>query len=248
MSGRILRQILSTFILLFPSLTLARARGVESTERLRMLQQATGQTSSGSFQTKVDATFNSRPSLDKNYVAHEDLERKQALSAGPETAEPFLEEKPRGKTDLEEETEKSDREGRGKHPLDIPLEPRIRAGEKNYQKQMDEIYEESEQRQKEAKKNRPQPAEEKKGRSRPPRSGALVNNPFYFGADDGQKEFEKNKPAIIDRLVQMGYSESDAESLIQEASSPEEAIISLMQREGFSYGEAAEALKRDQES
>lgn len=251
MSHRINESVFLILTLALLGVTPTEARDIESTERLGLLQRATGQTpSSNSFQRRVDAIFTTtKPSSEQAYVTREDLEMKQALSVGPETEGFLLEEKFQKKPIPKEEegSEKEDQEQKDKHPLEIPLEPKVDAGEKDYQKQLDKIYKELDQRQEEIKTGQLQPEEEKEGLSKSALPPSLANNPFYFSPDDNRKIFEENKPIVASRLVQMGLPQAEAETLVQEAAGPEEVILALMQQEGFSYGEAASVVTIDHE-
>ena len=255
--GRLVRMMKRILPGMFFALTFSclsskptEARDVESTERLRLVQQATGQTPSrDSFQTRMDTIFATSPEINQNYVAQEDFEIKQAVVAA-ENAELLYEEKQKKSFSTEEDEEGKDKEKRKETlPLENFRDPEIDASEKDYQKQLDEIYEELDQRKEEikVKERLPEPEEERKLPSESSLPPSLENNPFYFASDENLKRFEENKAVIINRLIQMGYSDADAEALVQEASSPEEVTIALMQRQGFSYGEASDTVRIDPE-
>ena len=58
-----------------------------------------------------------------------------------------------------------------------------------------------------------------------------------------QKQFEEDKPVILSRLMQFGYSKTEAEDLISGAASPEEIILALMEKKDFTYGEAVDVVR-----
>lgn len=79
------------------------------------------------------------------------------------------------------------------------------------------------------------------GRHNPFLPPSLANNPFYF-SDSKTDRYEQNKILIHARLVQAGFEQTDANTILMNSSGPEEIILVLMQEHGYTYGEAKDIV------
>jgi hypothetical protein len=219
---------------LCPMLYAASDSDIDSSDRLDLLRQATGQqptSNPASFQSRLDAILQPSAEPERFHVAQEDAEVRQQIQQ-----EELLEEEP-----IEETTTREKK-------MDIPADrTRMDNTEKSYLKERDEIQTEEEERRTllKAEAAAVQPVAKPGAISslRP----SLANNPFYFAPDAPAgsvvRDFNETKPIIISRLLQHGYTERNAAALIGETSSEEEVILALMKKEGMTFGQASEIVE-----
>ncbi len=224
------------------SLEWAYARDeVKSTQHLNLLRQATGgTTSSGTYQSQLDAILTTTTDAARSTVARQDAEE-ALLTAGPEEEDllesgvsvlPSNYEKRR----IEEPKEKTPR-------LEGMLESRIE-GDLTTQdeKRLEEMYKEMDEKAQKKVEEAMKPVAEEETKTKSNLRPSLANNPFYFAPDD-QRKFEEDKPILISRLVQAGFEKEDAESVITGASGPDEVILHLIQEDNYTYGEASDLVR-----
>ena len=120
---------------------------------------------------------------------------------------------------------------------------KIDASEQTFQKTLEE------QTRKESalkKEKELQPKTEKPGSPASTLAPSLANNPCYNPAAPGlakdRQDFESNKPVLISRLMQGGFTKQDAERMLAESSSTEELVLDLM-NDGKTYGEASDLAR-----
>lgn len=135
-----------------------------------------------------------------------------------------------------------------KSEMQRPAQERVRSREDQFQTEREKAAKDFEERQRQAEEDavRFRAALEAEKTSAPESASStlrpsLANNPFYFSQDSGTS-YAETKTLMVSRLVQRGYTRLEAESLLSHTSSPEEAILALMQREGFNYGDATEVV------
>lgn len=242
---------LSAFILLthllIPFSPLWARDQVDSYEKLALLRQATGETSSttDSFQQRLDTIFETDASSPSRAVVEgvDQAERMKVQAAQKEEALVLAAAAPkvpeRIKTSLaEEERAAREKEGAGLKPVDT----RANASESVYLEDREKILEEidlsrAEQAEEEAAVQAPA---EKSGDLAP----SLANNPFYFkGRVEERNTFESSKPVVISRLMQTGLSEESAQNIVQNSVSQEDLILMLMEEYEYAYGEAADLTR-----
>lgn len=239
------------FVLIFPISTASAAREqVRDYERLRLLQQATGETPAGnsSFETRVNAlldpgTVAASPAYtyqaDKDEAALQQVNLAQQKVNAAEAARIYS--SSAALTPNDNAVKKPD----SRLPVfkdDMRDQTQVDATEAAFQKKLDEIANEPLLKKKEEPAKAPSAeTEQPKQPNGNPLDPALANNPFYFpgaaSAARDKAEFEANKPVLVARLVQEGFTRAQAEKMLNEATSSEDLVLSLMS-EGKTYGEA----------
>ncbi len=245
----------SCFILLVALTVFAAPRAearreVESSERLRFLKDSTGKdTESSSFQARVDAIMHPDSDAETNLVGREDqAARDKATAAAMEISTPLPELTPSLKgTPLTGEKEQA-RIGQEK-PTEQNLKVgemvknRLDNGEKNYQAKLENLLQEQPPEAEKQKAETPKEAAPSNGNPAAPEvRPSLANNPFYFSPEN-EKKFSEDKPLIVSRMVQRGYSPRIAENIVNSATSPDELIMILMQQEDYTYGDAVDLVR-----
>ncbi len=240
-------------LLVFP---LYASRDVESSERLKLLQRATGQTaredaqrqangqppqSSSNFQQRLDSIYDQTAQPERGYVAREDARELQAMEMAKIQEELYEDED--SNEDEDEEEDKMNPFGKKDKTREKTKDGKslLDASEEAFQEETGKMWEEEDKRRAE-RAAAAEEAEQIQGKRNPSAPPSLSNNPFYFAptASAAGKRFEENKAVLVSRLVHSGIDEETASTYLSEASNEEELILKLMQYEDFTYGEASE--------
>ncbi len=239
---------------LMGSFPAAAREEVDSAEKLDLLQRATGATtpsesSSSSFQNRLNAILDTTPSKERTSVADQDAQaRQQKIQAeilASATPEPEISESP-GPDDLNKPLQVKDKT----KILNAQTDLKVDGTQKAYDKERAEIFKEADEKTKKALETAPKPlasaSQSPAAASNLPPS--LANNPFYQkAAGNGtlsEESFETRKPLVVSRLIANGMSNEDAESLVSRASSSEELVLLLMQEQGYSFGQASDFVEQ----
>ena len=237
-SNPVLLLLLCLFLSPRPSYSRDR---VDSYEKMNLLRRATGsdRATTDSFQARVDAILN--PSTDPERVhiaAADEASRVQAQAKEPEELTPKSETAPLSQQTLPESgLVKSKEEDRKAKDL-------VDNSEKAYQKSLQKLQEEENEKKPEASKSKPS---EKTSTAKQKLLPSLANNPFYSkekaGGRDPLKQYEASKPIIVSRLVgNKIFGEEEAQELVARAETPEELVMLLMEQ-NLTYGEATDAVQ-----
>lgn len=237
------RVVMAGFLTIFLLSTGPSAFGrdtVRSSEKLRLLDNATGSsTSSSSFESRLDAVFSTNAEPTRSVVARQDARNQLATQVNPyEETEVSLFTVSPEKKGLEKE--KTEEESRLKSNLENVKDASNQTYEDQFQKTQEDLFEENLMRQQAlSKAQEGTKTEEEEASSLPP---SLAYNPFYFEPIP-QSEFEEVKPILASRLMQQGWETDDIQDFLTRSSSPEDLILILMHEENYSYAEALEIVQ-----
>ncbi len=209
---------------------------VESSQRLGLLQQATGSGGSSGFQAQLNAVLSPSAQPDQAVILHQDAEAR--LEAKQTEADLLLEGLGPSTEDEEKKDEFAQRDKTREKTQD---QNQINATEKAYLKSVRDLQEEDQERRQKAEAGQDALVTDREAASSKTDSGS--QNPFYFGpapVSIREKKFEENRPVIIERLIADGLAEEDAKALVAEVSNAEELILKLMQEENMTFGKASE--------
>lgn len=240
------RQLLLTLViigsLMLPAGSVLAKRDVDSTDRLGLLNTATGNESSapsGSYQERLDGILGqTSASPERSVVAKEDAQaREEAMQAQLLEEAAFVSAPaPVANSNLMQGNKVTEN-----RITPEPFTNKVAADETTYQKEFEKALESSSENQAEETPGGFQEnIEDRKTPSKLPPS--LANNPFYFGPVE-ETSFEDEKPLIISRIIQASngtVTESEARNFVQNATNRDEVILYLMQNAGFEYGQALE--------
>jgi hypothetical protein len=230
-----MKKILAPFFLisLFIGPLAYATRDVDSSQKLNLLRQATGDsnTASNGFEARVNSLFDTTPDPAHSQIANQDAEARVEARA-EEAIEVSELNTPRPDEVLNQTNEE----------LKVN-DTKIKTTEQDFVKESEELQKQLDMEKEE--RNKPPeevilPVETGKNSGLPP---SLANNPFYFAPKADDQSFEEQKTVIASRLIQKGFSEEKARAVVSEAISPDEIIINLMQDEEFTYGDAAEMVQ-----
>ena len=233
---------LALTVSLSPSLY-ARPNQIDSSERLNLLNQATGnESTSNSFQARMDAIFDTTATPERSYVAGEDAaaREQQRLAALP----PKEMVTTRISASTQPKYNPLKNKDQGKVPNgSSPAAVKEDSSEVAYLKDRSDIQSEFDDRI--AKK--PAPATALKSAASASDSDPLANNPFYTKdktADGDENSYDKLKPLLLNRLVShiSVISPDTLADYVNQASSKEDLILILMREAGLNYGEASESV------
>ncbi len=242
-------RVPAVFLVLIPCLlsllpAAFASQEARDTERLRLLQRATGQpVANTSFQSRVDAIFDtsSRANPTYEYSARKDAEELKAVNARIEQEKALTDAALKRRNQGQSDTFDPRVAVRKDDAMD--KKSLVDASEKTYQDDLERLAQE---------KNSSEPEKinlEKKTKREQEKSDmlpSLANNPFYFspGTDPGQTSFEAGKPLILSRILQLGYSRDEAESMLRDSTNEEDLILQLMSN-NVSYGDAKAVASTD---
>ena len=246
---------LTLVLLLFSisSLDAGNREEVRNYDRLRLLQQATGTTPSGSnsFETRVNTLLNpqtqSTPAYESqarvDYAISEQIKETAKIEA----------------SETQKNTERNQKAALGYLPkndnglaatnlaseLKVPAvkdeyaekNSFVDASEENFQKLLEKQQQESAEPEEKA----PALAPKKEKKDASGLLPSLANNPFYFSGNSGTgseaDNFEINKPIILTRMVQSGIPVTDAEQILASSNSTEDVMLKIMDDYGKPYSE-----------
>lgn len=232
-----------------------QADQVRDYERLRLLQQATGETPSGnnSFETRLNALLDVSTNTSPAYQtqAAEDTRESQAeqkkIAEAAAIEAKYLERTRALNQPSPEKTQTGP----------VPIKSEDARDTKNYVDASEDTFQRLVREEADKKKQYEELKKQEKDKvktledavaDRPKIAPSLANNPFYVqGASTvakNQEDFDSRKALIVSRLVQNGYSNFRAEQLVSEASTPEEMVLVIM-NEGQTYGEATEIVSAE---
>ncbi len=219
--------------------------------RTALLKNATGDPTANAANPGYQAYINSV--LDLNTDAAQNVTNREFAPSPTVTplVDPYLMEVGKDKTPQLNDKNKLETKVDQKSALQKPADVRIRSDEDSYQyerSKAERLYEEAQKNQQNEagnlRKNTESESPESKNSNLRP---SLANNPFYF-SDSGTTDYSETKTLMTSRLVQMGYTRLEAQNLFDNTSSPEDAVLALMQKEGFSYGDATNIVGTSQSS
>lgn len=240
-----------TFIVVYLSPSLfADSESRRQATRTALVKNATGDPSAVAANPGYEAYINSV--LDLNTDPAQNVTNREfgaLVSVAPPPADPYLLTVEKEKTpQINEKSKLETRENR-LSDLQKPLDSQVRATEDSYwyeRNKAERLYEEAERNQGAGTSAADSGTREAKSESedsslRP----SLANNPFYF-SQTGGTDYSETKTLMTSRLVQMGYTRLEAQNLLENTASPEDALLALMQKEGFSYGDATNIVGTSQ--
>ncbi len=221
-----------------------------SAARTTLLRQATGSLSTSvspanpGYKTYVESVLNIS-SDSASSVTNKQFQ--QPIVTGP-IEDPLLTDLKKSQSlNLDDKSRVKTRE-ENKSPLQKSLDTRLRGQEDFYQQDREKANREYEENQKQMQEKallmKSELEAQKKTEPRKPGSKlnpSLANNPFYFSEQESV-QFSDMLPLIISRLTQRGYTRLEAENMLENTGSTENAVLALMDREGFSYGDAVDVI------
>lgn len=225
----------------------AGSNRVERSERLQLLNQATGESSSSqsTFQNRLDAILNTTQTAERNYVQTEEFEAKEERNALA-LEEAAAEEKRLKELNPDRYDPKKNSDQTQIADSSLAEEFKYDGSQKAYEEAQKKIQKEFDERI--APKPDSQAAAAKgtgsaAASSLPP---SLANNPFYTqqSAEAEESEYEAMKPLIISRILMRNdvFTRDQVEDYVRRASSKEELIMILMKEPFLSYGDASESV------
>lgn len=233
---------------LFNSLPAAASSNrVENSERLQLLNQATGGSSSSgqsTFQNRLDAILNTTQTTQRDYIQNEEIQAREENNARI-LEEKELEEKRIKELNPERYDPQKNSDQTKIADTSLAADLRYDGSQKAYEEAQKKIQKEFDDRinQKPSAaspsvKEPPSPSS-----SLPP---SLANNPFYTqrSAEAEESEYESMKPLIINRILMRNdvFNKQQVEEYVRRASSKEELVMILMKEPGLSYGDASESV------
>ncbi|MSR77316.1 MAG: hypothetical protein EXS63_03700 [Candidatus Omnitrophica bacterium] len=225
---------------------------IERSNRLEQINHITGGPAPTltSYQDRVDTIFDrtEQPTQERMYVN----QTMPAQTSAPvqakveEATSTLLETLKKEKSPLQNEKGKAQARDDLKSDLSKPADQKLHVDEESYQLMNEKIKKDDAEKSRHdalemGKKEGPGEAKSSDSEPEPSLPLSLSNNPFYF-SEASRHNFEDDKTVIVGRMIQTGYTRAEAENIVMSATSPEDVVLSLMQNEGFKYGQAVELV------
>lgn len=244
---RLLKSPASLFLWIFALISLLTAspayaaRKVDSYEKLELLRRATGSDEPvrNGFEARLNTILNPTADAEQSYIAEQDLAAR-IETQNKQQEDAML------RSEVQTSVSKPTNENAG--PVKSIDDTRVRGfvdnSEEGFQKSL-KLAEE-----KEKKKEKEEPEASKAKSTKPSDQDSklapsLANNPFYRKPAEEtnlEKRFELMKPVILSRLAIIGMDESQAQAVVERATSPEDIVISLMQDPDMTYAAVQEIV------